>query len=66
MQRLARDHFDFAIDAVDDVESLLEHFAFVLGDGTVLTFGQRHFREGTDGFLDDVAGRGDHRPWRRR
>ena len=34
--RSARDDFNFAVDAVDDVERALIDLAFVLGDGAIL------------------------------
>jgi CubicO group peptidase (beta-lactamase class C family) len=57
-----RNHFNLAVDAVDDVEGSLKDLAFVLGDGAVFAFGQHDARECADRFLDDVAARRDHRP----
>jgi hypothetical protein len=37
---LVRDDFDFAINAVDDVEGTLEYLAFILGNGAVFTLRQ--------------------------
>ena len=61
-QESARHDLDFAVDAVDDVERALEHLALVLGDRTILAFGEHDARERADRFLDHVAARRDHRP----
>ena len=59
-----RQHLDFAVDAVDDLEVALKGLAFVARDGAVVAFGEHHPRERADGFLDDVAARRQHGPLR--
>src|SRR6185312_9436784 len=59
---LAGDHFDFAVDAVHDIERPLVDLALVLGDRTIFAFRQHDAGKCTDRLLDHVAAWRDHRP----
>src|SRR5262245_22942362 len=58
----AGEHLNISVDSGDDLEFALVDFPFVARDGAVFTLGKNHARKGTDGFLDDVAARREHRP----
>src|SRR5215469_15158854 len=60
----ARQHFDFAIDAGDDLKVALIGPALVARDDVVLALCEHQPRKGADRFFDHVAARGTHRPLR--
>src|SRR5262245_38817382 len=59
-----RQHFDFAVDAGNDLEIALIGLALVARDDVIIAFRKHDAWERADRFLDHVAAGSEHRPLR--